>query len=54
MEVGKKIRECIFNKLLYFSVDNYNESTYNFSQGYRKCLIDLVEEIDNIVENASE
>lgn len=51
MEVEKKIRNYLQFKLLTFKADNYNENTYNFSQGYRSCLEELVRDIDKIIKD---
>lgn len=41
------IRVTLLNKLNAFEDDNYNENTYNFSRGYRRCLMDLMSEIES-------
>lgn len=46
MEILEKIRKTIQDKLNNFEVDHYNENTYNYSQGYRRCLVDLLEELN--------
>lgn len=47
MEVNiKEIRDSLLNKLMTFQSDHYNENTYNFSQGYKRCLVDLLNELE--------
>lgn len=43
----QQIKSKLQEKLMSYEVDNYNENTYNYSQGYRKCLIDLLDELDS-------
>lgn len=42
MDVENRIRKYVQSKLLSFKSDTYNENTYNFSQGYKRCLQDLI------------
>lgn len=51
MDTEKKIKNYLQFKLLTFKADNYNENTYNFSQGYRSCLEELVRDIDKIIKD---
>lgn len=50
MEVENRIKKHIQSKLLSFKSDMYNENTYSFSQGYKRCLQDLITEFDKITE----
>lgn len=50
MNAEDKIKKYVQNKLLNFKSDDYNENTYNFSQGYKRCLQDLIIEFDKIIK----
>lgn len=41
-----EIKSNLQERLVNYEVDHYNENTYNFSQGYRRCLLDLIEELE--------
>ena len=41
-----EIKSNLQEKLEKYEADKYNENTYNFSQGYRRCLLDLIEELE--------
>ena len=43
------IKEILLKRLLIliFQSDHYNENTYNFSQGYKRCLVDLINDLEN-------
>ncbi|MDU3410125.1 hypothetical protein [Clostridium sp.] len=43
----QRFKSQLQEKLISYEIDNYNENTYNYSQGYRKCLLDLLEELDS-------
>lgn len=43
----EQLRLELCKKLLTYEADHYNENTYNFSQGYRKCLIDIILELES-------
>lgn len=51
MDAEKKIKNYLQFKLLTFKPDNYNENTYNFSQGYKYCLTELLRDIDKIIKD---
>ena len=43
----QQFRLELCKKLISYEVDHYNENTYNFSQGYKRCLLDLIEELES-------
>lgn len=45
-----EIRNQLLNKLMTFQSDHYNENTYNFSQGYKRCLSDLLNELESYLK----
>lgn len=47
MELMHKLITDLKKKLVNYSVDDYNENTYNFSQGYKRCLLDLIIEFES-------
>lgn len=43
----EQLRLELCKKLLGIKIDHHNENTYNFSEGYKKCLVDLIKELDS-------
>lgn len=42
----QEVKTELCKKLLSYQSNHYNENTYNFSQGYKRCLADLIKELD--------
>ena len=43
-----RLTKWLYMKIIDYKIDNYNENTYNWSQGYRKALQDTLDKINEL------
>jgi len=50
----KELKEWLINEIDSINIDYYNESTYAWSKGYKKSLLETLDAIKRIESNRKE